>query len=118
MKTLRQTDNLTLSETKTGRYQLTDGAKTYCFGDCWDWAERFFLELALTEKTIRENDYARIIYSEMFGYSVENKTGFRYTVSGLENCLRWFNELTRNNEINDRKFTPGLPTTWNILLHA
>jgi len=105
MKALNQTDNVTLSETNAGNYQVTDSKNTYCFGDCREWAERFFYELICREVTIQENAHAKIVYSEAWGCTVEDKEKtrkdgrpFRYTVSGLENCRRWFDEIFEARE--------------------
>ena len=124
MKTINHTENTTFSETAAGNFQVTTGTVTYCFGDCFEWAERFFYSLIMKETTIRENDFAKIVFSEAWGYSVVSKVStyksgipFRYTVSGLENCQRWFDELTKNCE-RSREIDNRLPDSWNVLINA
>ena len=130
MKTLNQTDNVTFSETSTGRFQVTDKNITYCFGDCLEWAERFFYKLIFSETTIQENAHAKIVYCEAWGYTVVDKKvtrkdgrPFRYTVTGLENCRRWVNEITEAREhyetVKDRLTVVDTRSgAYNLLLNA
>ena len=115
----------TLSQTKNGNYQITSNV-TYCFGDCKEWAIRFYRTLISKETTVLENEYAKIVFCEAWGYSVESKTSaykdgraYRYPASSIDNARRWFGEIADNVEKNKNKqFNKKLPDTWNILINA
>jgi len=128
MKTAKHTKNTTFSKTHAGNFQVTTEKNekeiTYCFGDCKEWAKRFYYSIVHKEMTVDENDFAKIVYCEAWGYSVESKVithkssiPFRYSVKGYEGCKRWFDELARANE-NPVEIDNRLPDSWNVLLNA
>ena len=127
MKTLKATRLTTLSESKTGCFQVTRDNKTYCFGDCKEWAERFYFEAIKQQIVVKENDHAKIVYSENWErfQVIDKKETFTsgrpysYKVSDLKGCFRWFTELTKARETT-RDFTPvhHHTTPYNILVNA
>ena len=100
MKTLNQTDTITLSETNAGNFQVTDSKNTYCFGDCHEWALRFFRDLINVEKVVKENEVALLVCSEAWGYKVYDKTNlYRNSTRMRSNSAK---NLDHANEIYER----------------
>ena len=93
MKTLNTT---TLHQTQAGNYYIEHNEITYCFGDCKEWADRFYNELINREVVIEESEVAKLVHSEAWGFRVHTQnTPNSFNGMDLEKTLEIFNRINR-----------------------
>ena len=93
MKTLNTT---TLHQTQAGNFYIEHNEITYCFGDCKEWADRFYNELINREVVIEESEVAQVVHSEAWGFRVHEKnTPNSYQAWDLNQAFEIFNRINR-----------------------
>ena len=95
MKTLNTT---TLHQTQAGNFYIEHNEITYCFGDCKEWADRFYNELINREVVIEESEVAKLVHSEAWGFRVHDKaTVNSFNAKSLIHATEIFNRVNRLN---------------------